>query len=159
MGVVMLAGAAWKWRTRGDDEGPAAQPDDGPPVFTNPFALLPALKWAVLLCAVLLLAVAAEHLLGEEGILLAAAASGLADVDAINIAASRQAADGLLSVELRSRYRPIRWSRAGWPGSAAAAASAPTSPRYSPPPWRSARCWRCGRCSSEPGALSCEGDL
>ncbi|HTM21218.1 MAG TPA: DUF4010 domain-containing protein [Kofleriaceae bacterium] len=99
IGLVMLGGAAWKWRAqrRSDQEGDAAAK---PPVYANPFALLPALKWAALLCAVLLLATGAQRLLGGRGVVLAAGASGLADVDAITIAVSHQAGAGTLSSEL-----------------------------------------------------------
>jgi uncharacterized membrane protein (DUF4010 family) len=99
MGLVLLGGAFWKWREQ-RRETATEREDDGRPVFRNPFALLPAIKWALLLCGVLLLATGAQELLGERGLLLAAAASGLADVDAINIAVSQQAADGALAVEI-----------------------------------------------------------
>jgi len=101
MGVVMLGGALWKWRAQAD-AAPSVAGDDHEPVFRNPFALLPALKWGAFLCAVLLLAVVARDLLGERGILLAAGASGLADVDAITIAVSGQAGGGDLAVALAS---------------------------------------------------------
>jgi uncharacterized membrane protein (DUF4010 family) len=102
MGLVLLGGALWKWRSAAaaDAATPAGDPDDDTPMFTNPFALLPAIKWALILVAVLLLAHGARELLGERGVLLAAAASGLADVDAINIAVSRQAEVGELSVAI-----------------------------------------------------------
>ena len=102
MGLVLLAGAVWKWRAvvAADATGPVAEEDDDTPMFTNPFALLPAIKWALILVAVLLLAYFAHEFLGERGVLLAAAASGLADVDAINIAVSQQAEGGELSVAI-----------------------------------------------------------
>jgi uncharacterized membrane protein (DUF4010 family) len=52
------------------------------------------------LCSVLLAAHFATDYLGDEGLLLAAAAGGLADVDAITLAASRAAGDGTLGVDL-----------------------------------------------------------
>ncbi len=103
MGLVLLAGAVWKWRATAaaDAKAPAAgEREDDTPMFSNPFALLPALKWALILVAVLLLAHFAREFLGERGVLLAAAASGLADVDAINIAVSAQAESGSLSVAI-----------------------------------------------------------
>jgi uncharacterized membrane protein (DUF4010 family) len=51
------------------------------------------------LCGVLLLTTLAQRALGDSGILLAAVAAGLADVDAITLAASRQAVDGALGAD------------------------------------------------------------
>jgi uncharacterized membrane protein (DUF4010 family) len=66
----------------------------------NPFALVPALMWGAVFCVVLLAAHFATEYLGDEGLLLAAAAAGLADVDAITLAASAEASQGTMSVEL-----------------------------------------------------------
>ncbi len=99
MGLVMLAGAVWKWRVT--EDAPTGEGDRGPRL-QNPFALVPALKWGVVLCAVLLLAHFAQATLGDSGFLVAAAASGLADVDAITLAATSQAAGGTLSVDIAS---------------------------------------------------------
>jgi len=99
MGLVMLAGAVWKWRVM--EDAPTGE-GDGAPRLQNPFALVPALKWGVVLCAVLLLAHFAQATLGDNGFLVAAAASGLADVDAITLAATSQAAGGTLSVDIAS---------------------------------------------------------
>jgi uncharacterized membrane protein (DUF4010 family) len=66
----------------------------------NPFALVPALTWGAILCAVLLLTQLAKIYVGSRGVLLAAGASGLADVDAIVLASSRQAENGELSADL-----------------------------------------------------------
>lgn len=100
MGAVMLAGAGWKWMSlRGQKSG-----DDGDGAqrmaLRNPFALLPALKWALILCAVLVLSAVMRDWLGDEGLLVTAAASGLADVDAITLTVSRDAGAGTLSTSL-----------------------------------------------------------
>lgn len=92
--VVLLLGALWRHlrATRngnGDDEL----------ALRNPFALVPALTWGAVLCGVLLLTTLAQRAFGDNGIFLAALAAGLADVDAITLAASKQAVDGLLTVE------------------------------------------------------------
>jgi uncharacterized membrane protein (DUF4010 family) len=77
--------------------------DDGTtvdaPTLKNPFALVPALTWGAILCAVLLIAKISVEQLGEQGFYLAAAASGLADVDAITLAAARGATSGAVSAD------------------------------------------------------------
>lgn len=97
MAAVMLGAALWKWlamrRHDGDDESVSQHSE-----LRNPFALLPALTWGVVLSAVLLFATLAQNALGDRGVLVAAATSGLADVDAITLAVTRQAADQTLSI-------------------------------------------------------------
>jgi len=93
--VLVLLGAAL-WRHRKASPGGGTEKELS---LRNPFALLPALTWAAVLCVVLLATHLAQRALGESGIYLAALAAGLADVDAITLAASKQAADGLLSAE------------------------------------------------------------
>jgi uncharacterized membrane protein (DUF4010 family) len=95
MGLVMLVGALWAWRVS------VREPDSpgdsgGVGELSNPFALMPAIKWGVVLTAVLFIAAVAKDYLGDRGVLLASAASGLADVDAITLAVSRQAGDAVL---------------------------------------------------------------
>jgi uncharacterized membrane protein (DUF4010 family) len=92
--AVLLAGALWRFK-RAD---PLADSDEAL-TLRNPFALLPALTWGAVLCGVLLLTSLTQSYLGDSGILLAAAAAGLADVDAITLAASRQTIDGVLSID------------------------------------------------------------
>src|SRR5262249_4631034 len=59
--------------------------------IANPFALVPALAWAVLFVAILFLAAAAQRWFGDRGLLAAAAVAGMADVDAITIRVGRSA--------------------------------------------------------------------
>jgi len=66
----------------------------------NPFALVPALTWGMILCVVLLAAHFATEYLGGRGLLLAAAASGLADVDAITLASANEASTGALGADV-----------------------------------------------------------
>jgi uncharacterized membrane protein (DUF4010 family) len=61
---------------------------------------VPALIGGAILCGVLLLAAAARHLFGPEGLVAAGAVSGIADVDAITLAAARATADSSVGVEL-----------------------------------------------------------
>jgi uncharacterized membrane protein (DUF4010 family) len=74
--------------------------DESALTLRNPFALVPALTWGAVLCGVLLLTRLATVYIGARGILLAAGAAGLADVDAIVLATSRQASDGGLTADL-----------------------------------------------------------
>ncbi len=94
LAAVLVAGAVWKGLGARRAESAAVEG----PALKNPFALLPALKWGALLVAVRLLAHFAQRWLGDEGILLAAGASGLADVDPITISVSRQVGAGELAV-------------------------------------------------------------
>ena len=54
-------------------------------IFRNPFALWPALKFGVVFTAVLFLARAANHYLGNTGQMAVSGVSGLVDVDAISL--------------------------------------------------------------------------
>lgn len=97
MAAIMLLGAAWKWRALAAT--PAGTVDEqGKLPLKNPFALLPALKWGLILCAVLVVSAIAKQEFGERGVYLTAAASGLADVDAVTLAVSRGAQAGQLGV-------------------------------------------------------------
>lgn len=95
MSGVMLLASVWALpalRSPGRDaEGPELR---------NPFALLPALKWGLLLTIVLLISAIASDALGGEGLVVVAALSGLAEVSPITLAAARQAADGEVAVSL-----------------------------------------------------------
>lgn len=98
IGVGMLVGAVWKWRIGG---GKAAPGQAGAELeLANPMSLLQALKWAVFMTVVLLAAAAGKQYLGDQGVLVSAALSGLADVDAITLAVTRQAADGSLAANV-----------------------------------------------------------
>jgi uncharacterized membrane protein (DUF4010 family) len=88
--VVFLTGAVWKWRAAREVKGRA---NDGIEL-RNPLSLLAALKWGVFLSFVLVAAAVMKDVLGDRGLLAAAAVSGLADVDAITLAVSRQWAGG-----------------------------------------------------------------
>ncbi len=90
MAAVTLAGALWKWKTMRSTKSSVGLTVE----LENPFSLLPALKWGVLLAVVLVMAAVARQWLGHAGLLVTAAISGLMDVDAITLAASRQAAAG-----------------------------------------------------------------
>jgi len=95
MTAVMLAGAGWKLLAlRGADRSADPTREDMP--LSNPFALIPALKWGIVLSAVLVASAVAQQHFGDRGLFVTAAASGLADVDAVTLAVSRQSHEGTL---------------------------------------------------------------
>ncbi len=63
--------------------------DGGEPVLSNPFQIGMAIRFSLLLAAILLLAEAVRAWWGNAGLYGLAALSGLTDVDAINISVSR----------------------------------------------------------------------
>jgi uncharacterized membrane protein (DUF4010 family) len=86
MALVLLIASLVTWRRmrREPPPSPAAIK------LRNPFELWGALTWGLVLCAVLLAANFATRQFGDEGLLVAAALSGLTDVDAITLAAAEQ---------------------------------------------------------------------
>lgn len=101
MGVVMLGGAGWRYAALRREHRGSGDPPDAI-ALANPFALVPALKWGVLLSGVLIaMAVAHQHF-GARGLYVAAAASGLADVDAVTVAVSRQCEHGIVDAATAS---------------------------------------------------------
>jgi len=92
--LCFVGGAVWKWRAASGSR------ESGGVELKNPLAIVPALKWGLFLSAVLVIAAVGQRLFGERGLLVAAGLSGLADVDAITLAASRQVASGDLGAEV-----------------------------------------------------------
>lgn len=89
--TVLAYGGAWLVWQRSRRDG-----DTGDGVaLKNPFELGPALQFGALLAGVLLLAEGARAWLGDAGIYLLAAASGLSDVDAITLSLARMSGQGL----------------------------------------------------------------
>ena len=80
-GTYLTAGVAW-WSARGADSGE-------PPAIRNPFRLMEAIRFGLLLVAILALSRLLVDSLGNRGVYFLAAASGLADVDAITLSLSR----------------------------------------------------------------------
>jgi uncharacterized membrane protein (DUF4010 family) len=66
--------------------------------LSNPFSLLPALKWGLVFAAVLIATAAARDAFGEAGVVASASIAGLVDVDAVTLATARQATDGGLAI-------------------------------------------------------------
>lgn len=82
--------------------GRASQEAPDEPGLRNPFELLPAMRFAALLSAILLLVEVGRRLFGDAGIYAVALLSGLADVDAITLSLAR-AAQGELDPGVASR--------------------------------------------------------
>jgi len=85
MTLVTYGGAAWFWRQR------RVEADTGELPLRNPLELISALQFGLLLVAVMLLAEAFRAWLGETGVYLVAAISGISDVDAITLSLARMA--------------------------------------------------------------------
>lgn len=66
----------------------------------NPFSLGPAIKFAAFFVFILFLVRMAREWWGDQGLFIAAALSGLADVDAITLSISEQAHGGTLPLEV-----------------------------------------------------------
>jgi uncharacterized membrane protein (DUF4010 family) len=90
--LVYAGGAIYWWRRATADR---EQVDGAAPALKNPFEIGPALRFGLLLTAILLLVEAGRRTLGDAGIYLVALLSGVADVDAITLSLSRAAAGEL----------------------------------------------------------------
>jgi uncharacterized membrane protein (DUF4010 family) len=89
MALLVYAPALFYWRSIRDREtGTAAQ-------LNNPLEIRTALSFGALLALVMLLGRALRAWLGEVGVLMLAAASGVADVDAITLSLARMSQDEL----------------------------------------------------------------
>lgn len=85
--LVYAAGAAYWWqRAKAAELSARAEPP-----LSNPFEIGPALRFALLLAAILLLVEAGRRELGSVGVYLVSLLSGLTDVDAITLTLSRSA--------------------------------------------------------------------
>lgn len=89
MALLVYVPAGFYWRLRGDE-----QTDMGS-TLRNPLELKSALTFGALLGLVMLLGKALETWFGDAGVLGLAAASGLADVDAITLSLARMTEGGL----------------------------------------------------------------
>ncbi len=94
-GAAAIAVAAWFARRDG-----GATAEDEAAIPRNPLDLRVALQFGLLLAAVMLLARAVVAWIGESGLYLLAAGSGLADVDAISLSLAALVEDGDVAVPL-----------------------------------------------------------
>ncbi len=89
MSLLVYCPALWFWHL-----GYKTVPEDiAPP--SSPISLISALGFGSLLALILLLSSALKETVGDAGILLLAAASGVADVDPINLSLSGMSREGL----------------------------------------------------------------
>ncbi|NRH26607.1 MgtC/SapB family protein [Pseudomonas sp. MS19] len=88
--LVYAAGALLHFRTAGEE----LQGEVEPPL-KNPFELAPALRFALLLVAILFMVEAGRYWLGDTGVYLVSALSGLTDVDAISLTLARSSLSDL----------------------------------------------------------------
>ena len=93
MAVTLLIAALVTWRQL-RAEVPAG---NAPIKLRNPFALWGAILWGAILCAVLAIAHFAILWFGESGLYVAAAITGLTDVDGIVLAAAQEGKAGALA--------------------------------------------------------------
>jgi len=88
MTLVTVGGALFWWRREQRVTGLPAKDE---PVRRNPFELVPALQFGLLLATVMFFAHLLRAWFGAAGVYLLAAVSGLSDVDAITLSLSRLA--------------------------------------------------------------------
>jgi len=93
MSLVHLGGAFWLWRHSA--VSPDAAVVSEAPALTNPFELASALKFGLLLSAILVLSIGARELFGDTGLYALAFISGLADVDALTLSTARMSLSNL----------------------------------------------------------------
>ncbi len=96
MTLVSFAGAYWFWSTQKN------RSDIVEPPLRNPFELVPALQFGLLLAVIMLLSKALYAWLGEGGIYLLTVLSSIGDVDAIVLSLAHMA-QGELADELAVR--------------------------------------------------------
>lgn len=89
MSAASYAAAGWFWFRSG------SQPAGGGTHVSNPFEIRPALLFAALLAGLMVLSRALADAAGDTAVYLLAAASGLADVDAIALSLASMVADPL----------------------------------------------------------------
>ncbi len=89
MAILTYLPALWFWH-----QGNQSVPENvAPPA--SPLSLWSALAFGALLTGILLLSAGLQATLGDAGVLLLAAASGVADVDPINLSLSGMSREGL----------------------------------------------------------------
>ncbi|MBI2988180.1 MAG: MgtC/SapB family protein [Deltaproteobacteria bacterium] len=83
-GIIVIGLAVFRVRVEPDEEV----------AVTNPFRLMPAVKFGLMFTGILFLAKLAQMYLGNLGVYIASAAAGLTDVDAITLSMARLSLEG-----------------------------------------------------------------
>lgn len=97
MMLISYAGAFLFWKKKGKEEPNEAI------VLKNPFEIIPAVKFGILLTVIIVLAKFLQMEFGNIGVYLLAFFSGVSDVDAITLTMARMSREGELSLEVASR--------------------------------------------------------
>jgi len=90
MSLVSFGAAFWLWR---HDEQHGQVSTEG--IARSPFQIGPALKFGLLLAAIMLAAEGIRSYMGEQGLWLVSIVAGLTDVDAITLTLARMARNGI----------------------------------------------------------------
>jgi uncharacterized membrane protein (DUF4010 family) len=95
--AVSFLAAVWLVRrdTKGDLPGNAQRPEP-----SNPLDLNTAIKFGLLLAVIMVLARGATARMGEQGLYLLSAVSGLVDVDAISLSAASMMSQGQINISV-----------------------------------------------------------
>lgn len=97
MALSACAAAVYLWLAASRDNVTGTKEREGQVKLSNPFSIGPALKFAVFFVAIIFVSKIARSQLGDAGLYLAAAFSGLADVDAITMSVAEQTKSGSLA--------------------------------------------------------------
>lgn len=95
--AVSLLAAVWLVRrdTKADLQGNAQRPEP-----SNPLDLITAIKFGLILATIMVLARGATARMGDQGLYLLSAVSGLVDVDAISLSAASMMSQGQISISV-----------------------------------------------------------
>jgi len=111
MSFMHLAGAFWLWRhSQTKPDSPIVSEAS---TLSNPFELGSALKFGLLLSAILILSIGARELFGNTGLYALAFISGLADVDALTLSTARMSLGDLAADTARNTILIATFTNAG----------------------------------------------
>ncbi|OYV24747.1 MAG: hypothetical protein B7Z82_09415, partial [Halothiobacillus sp. 20-54-6] len=100
MMITASLGAFIGWRL---DSTPESMNSELESSLKNPLELSAALRFTLVLIAIMLLAHGLQHSLGDSGIYVLAAVSGLADVDALSLSLSKMAGQGQIHAHVATQ--------------------------------------------------------
>jgi uncharacterized membrane protein (DUF4010 family) len=98
MALVAIAASGFLWRMAAHDHVSGTTEREGQVKLKNPFSMGPALKFAGFFVLIIAVSKGAREWLGDAGMYLAAAFSGLADVDAITLSVAEQTGKGVMPI-------------------------------------------------------------